>query len=486
MKRKVSAIIAVACVLTVALMLGILTTHAQDGVTENCSHEPTHAPQAEIELMDKLNGWRLRKKLQPLHRNPDLDKLAMLQASYIAQRMPYVQKAELHTDAYGYGVFERAQALGWEGYDLPELVVAGEIAAYYNNTDGALNFWQHSPPHTKAATEPGFREFGLAVLEKGCWLTQYVVMGGRPYVFPVTVDPETDWMYLTQEESWYAERADYEPIMVKFVDMEGNPLDDTDWQVFSPRMRLPNDLSYTDEFFVAYYDGERVVTSYVNIPEALVFPGKGVPESREIEVEMAELAPDIAPPTADFFTVTGAEDDPNAKYDITLIYNELGATLINTSDVALDLSTLDIVAPISNEIWSAEWLGYYYDGSMREFEPGYCIQMWSFQISSNPPVLPDECELMVSGRSAFRHSSRFWLSGRFEIAYDSVVVKTCATADGKCAFNLPTHEDIVASREAQQESITITNSSGSTTLVPLVAAERGQADSNTERSSNGN
>ncbi len=96
--------------------------------------------------MDKLNGWRLRKKLQPLHRNPDLDKLAMLQASYIAQRMPYVQKAELHTDAYGYGVFERAQALGWQGYDLPELVVAGEIAAYYNNTDGALNFWQHSPP----------------------------------------------------------------------------------------------------------------------------------------------------------------------------------------------------------------------------------------------------------------------------------------------------------------------------------------------------
>ena len=84
MKRKVSAIIAVACVLTVALMLGILTTHAQDGVTENCSLEPTHAPQAEIELMDKLNGWRLRKKLQPLHRNPDLDKLAMLQASYIA------------------------------------------------------------------------------------------------------------------------------------------------------------------------------------------------------------------------------------------------------------------------------------------------------------------------------------------------------------------------------------------------------------------
>ncbi|MFZ4825956.1 MAG: hypothetical protein ACOYLB_01240 [Phototrophicaceae bacterium] len=50
MKHKIATMLAVLSIFAVALVLGIFTTYAQDNAQgdnyENCSTEPTHAPDA--------------------------------------------------------------------------------------------------------------------------------------------------------------------------------------------------------------------------------------------------------------------------------------------------------------------------------------------------------------------------------------------------------------------------------------------------------
>ena len=58
-------------------------------------------------------------------------------------------------------------------------------------------------------------------------------------------------------------------------------------------------------------------------------------------------------------------------------------------------------------------------------------------MSYNPPPLPGECMMMVSGRSLLRPGERFWLAGRFDVMYGRDVLATCNADWGQCAFDLP-------------------------------------------------
>jgi uncharacterized protein YkwD len=395
----------------------------------------SRASLAEDEILTRLNEWRLRHDLVPLVRNTDLDDLARQQAEFVFPYAPFSGEFNFHADAYGDSVIRRAQLIGWPHYDLPEQVLVSEIAAYYPDVDGAINFWQTSPPHRSAALTAGFREAGVAVLENNGWLLCYVVLGGRPDVLPVVYDPVRHVLFLSADYSFY--RHDFTPRRVQILDEYGNRLHDQEWLVWSSRMPLPPNAG--DYITVVVTDGIREIRTDVDLYQSRVFPSQptpipsATPTARPTSAR-ALITPSPRPPTSTPLPTA----TPRAQgFDILLVYNGDSLTLINQSGAPLNLGPLTITSDFMNLRKDSSWLGRYAQVPLSAFPPNYCMQAWSYEITNDPPPLPITCRLLASGRSILPAGERFWLAGEFRVLYGAEQVATCRANDGMCAFDVP-------------------------------------------------
>lgn len=388
----------------------------------------------EWKVMSELNRWRLHSGLGPLMRNPDLDAMAMLQAEYVSPMVPFTGEVDFHTDAWGDGVAGRAVLYGWPGYedDLNKVLIS-EIAAYFPTVNGALRFWQNSPPHHDAVETAGFREVGVAVLRRGDWLLTYAVLGGRPDVMPVMYDPARDILYLTTDKSYNAEPFD--PLFVRITDKQDRALHQDDWLVWSDRVHLPHGIP--NDLIVTVSDGIRDITTEIDLREVRVFPSDPMPPASE--TTLAEFTP-IETSAASVTTAypEAVRPEPSgADFQVKMVYDDVSFTLMNQSSHDLDLSRLRIVSEVIDFSRGAQWLGRYSDKPLSAFPNRWCMQVWSYRVYSGPPELPDECTTLASGRSLLNPGDRFWLTYRFEIYYGRQLVVTCFRDDLQCGFDVP-------------------------------------------------
>jgi hypothetical protein len=396
----------------------------------------TRDPDIELQVLTELNRWRIHRGLVPLMRNTDLDTLAMGQATYKAPQVPFTGTVDFHLDAWGDGVFKRAEFYGWPSYDNePDKVLVSEIAAYFPSVSGAIHFWQNSPPHRKSVTTAGYREAGVAVLRRGDWLLSYVVLGGRQDILPVTYDPVRNLLYLSTDKSWFAHP--FRPLYVKILDDQGNRLHNDEWLVWQDRIPLPPNA--TDNITVVVTDGIQEITTHTNLYDARIYPADPLPTPQPIPTARPSLnlvraaVTPIVPTLAPTFTPMPVD----GKFDVKMVYGDTSFSLINESARELDLSKLMITSEALHFKRTADWLGKYSKVALTSFPSNWCMQVWSYEVFTGPPDLPTGCGTLASGRSLLNAGDRFWLANQFDVYYGLTLVASCRRGQKVCGFDIP-------------------------------------------------
>ncbi len=390
--------------------------------------------EAESEAMTEINRWRIRRGLSPMARNADLDFLAMQQAEYMYDQIPFSNVVDFHTDQFGDSPADRARLAGWPGYDFNTF--AAEIAAYYPSVDGAINFWQSSPVHTATAMNPGYREMGLVVLRNGNWKLFYVVVAGRPGVLPVMYDPQRRTLFLSTDQSGF-ENFEFQPSRLRILDEGGNILHEDPWLVWDNRIRLPDDA--TDRITIIMTDGVLEYATEVDLYDSRAFPSEPTPVPTFTPAATATRDPRVstATPLPPTLTPSATPEPLRDDYDVVLVYNTDVLTLRNKSGEDLNLQPLVFVSSEINAAYTATFMGAYFEGSLQSFPDDYCMQMWSFALGLSEPPLPRTCDLLASGRSILRPGDRFWVAGSFDIYFNTELIASCESSLGRCEFDVP-------------------------------------------------
>ncbi len=397
----------------------------------------------ELQILTEINRWRVHRGFLPLMRNPDLDEIALEQADYISAKVPFEGEAGFHIDAYGDGVSKRALYYGWPAYDDdPNKELISEIAAYFPSVMGSIHFWQTSKPHHDAVETAGYREAGVAVLRKGDWLLSYVELAGRQDVLPVTYDAAHNTLYLSTDQSWYAEP--FTPLYVRILDSKGNRLHSDDWLPWSERIRLP--ANPPNNLTVIVSDGIREITTNVDLSQSLIYPSD--PPPPHVATTLSTFSPLTTNPSS---TSTVSDETPaktptpiDGQFQVRMVYDNTSFSLINQSPAALDLSRLMISSHVINFSRDGQWLGHYSGVSVNRFPSTWCMQVWSFEVFTGPPAVPDGCTRMASGRSAVLAGERFWLANRFDVYYGGDLMTSCFRDTHECGFDVPASTDLTS------------------------------------------
>lgn len=399
---------------------------------------------AEAEVMTQLNQWRFRIGLAPLARNQQLDRIAGQQADYIKEQVPFLhlQDPDFHTDQFGSGIERRVERNGWAAYDNGEFL-AGEIAAYYPNVWGAVNFWQSSPVHRDTVQIAGFREAGVYVLCRRGWLLSFVVLGGRPGVLPVTYDPVSRALFMTRDVSFYSDK--FIPAFVQMQGADGIRLHQDEWLVWSDVMPLP---PYDgEELTVIMTDGITEVRSMVNLLDNRVFPSQPTPlptmtptprpTSTPVQITATPMLPTPIPSPTPM-------PEHASGYDIVLYYNINSITLVNQASAPLNVLPLAVRSTFPQLERSGSWWGAFYGGDLTRLPDRYCLQAYAGEVFNGPDRRPQTCAMFGSVRGNLRAGERFWLGRQFEVLYYREVVAVCPgvrlTEESRtCAFDIPSN-----------------------------------------------
>lgn len=236
---------------------------------------------AEIEEMARqLNLWRLSLGLGPLTYNPTLERMASVQADYVVGLPSW--PGDVHAGRSGEDPRARSQfpEFAWPTYGHPQIMSVSEITAL-GSVQSGMTFWRGSEIHTRSATNPAYRQIGIAARQYGSDILFVVVLGGQPNVLPVLLDVEGGVMYLSTEKAewsgdWIGEATDY-----RFLDAEQQIL--TDWMPWQRDIVLEDDLLEiaSQAVFIQYRDADDKRTEYqlTNDPQWSSLP---VPEPVDI------------------------------------------------------------------------------------------------------------------------------------------------------------------------------------------------------------
>lgn len=201
--------------------------------------QPDQDDAAATVVLGLLNQWRISEGLSPLILNPVLQKMALDQARLVLPKLDTIAYEDYHKDASGRSAIRRAiEVYNWPSYRLPERVEIGENAAEFP-PQLAVNFWQNSAIHRKAAANPNYREVGVAALplRRGSYLF-YTVLGSRLEVLTALIDPDGKTLYLTQDTSRYNPDRATAPTVQLF---DQNRVAITQPQAWQSKLTLPPD-----------------------------------------------------------------------------------------------------------------------------------------------------------------------------------------------------------------------------------------------------
>lgn len=210
---------------------------------------------AELEVIARINEWRIAEGGWPLKPNPTLRDMALAQGNYLLSLS--VLPDDLHTDAQGRNPRERAldPAFKWPHYAIKERIAIGENIYIGNNVNLAITYWQNSPIHREAATSTNYREVGAAVLPHPLGNIYVVVFGARPNILPALLDPVSDTLYLSAESYRYAAPGDWLTSVqgFQFIDSVLSPVDNSAWQPYNRQLDSPE----AQNFVIAYQGDEK-------------------------------------------------------------------------------------------------------------------------------------------------------------------------------------------------------------------------------------
>jgi uncharacterized protein YkwD len=399
-----------------------------------------------LEVIARLNEWRMKQGLSPLNRHPTLDAMALYHARYLSGLRSIPDGAAIHRNAQGHGVLERAryEEFNWENYGSPARTVVGEIAAVMT-VDNALAFWEQSSVHHRTVINPAYREVGVAVISQrfGRYII-VVVFGSRPNVLPAMVSPVDGSLYLTNERYTFAAGSD-DAILnadrVRLFDTEGRPIGNwTDWQ-----SKLPVPPEASDLVSVLYWDTARDIQalSIVTQPEDRVWlPGyvptaTATPTPTLTPTQTFTPTPVISPTPSPTPTLTlTPTNTPIPPPEILLIYDDRSLILLNQSTRSLDVYRLSFSGS-GTTLDGSWWQNVMTVQQLVIFQPGSCLQAWSFEAQTSPPPRPPECRSHIGVRGNLAASSRFWLQGSFEVRHQGQLITTCPSGPGRCEVDLP-------------------------------------------------
>ncbi len=233
------------------LLLGLTITRV--------SAQAANDPAAALEVIARLNQWRLQAGAAPLKPNDTLTAMAVDQATYLSTLPDIPNGNALHLGRNGEGVRERAlyPQFNWPTYGGSAAVA--EVAAV-GTLDSAMQFWQGSDLHRETITNPAVREIGVAAVPHPWGHIFIVDLGSRPDVLPALVDPRSNSLYLTWDEYKFGP-GNRPPIQFRLFDSSGRPLGAwTDWTSI---VSLPADV--TSEVYVLYNDGSSMSLADVDL-----------------------------------------------------------------------------------------------------------------------------------------------------------------------------------------------------------------------------
>lgn len=396
--------------------------------------QPQRSPRAELEMLARLNEWRLSLDLTPFKRNSTLDALAMLQASYVSSLRPYPDGVAIHRGRTGELIKDRAQ---WQPYQWPSFGQSGQIAieeiAAIRSLDGAIDFWHSSTTHRRAATNPAYREVGIAAIpiSRGGYI-YIVVLGSRPGVLPSLYDPETGLIHMTRERYPFASAFNglKTPTQVRFFDEAGRALLNGQWVDWAEQMRIPPGAG--SKVYLLLSDGTYDAMSEVDLNTDLIWLPELIPTLTPTFTPTATFTPSRTPTPRITNTPTiTPTPTPAPGPELLFLYDDQSLTMINVERYTVSLTGLEIIG--SNITLPAYWWPNFEEFAFRSRT---CVQAYSSAVSQ-PPRRPDECRLVTNQHGRLRPDQRFWLNANFEVRQNGKVIGKCEAAAGRCIVDLP-------------------------------------------------
>ena len=228
-----------------------------------------------FDMLAAMNAWRLREGLWPFKPNPTLEALASLQADYLLAKPNLPPSTYIHDGITGDKPRQRAlwDPYDWPYYYIPARTSLEEITVAQHTVEDGINWWDNSPVHHHAATNPNYREIGIAARPYPNGTVFVAVMAGRPNVLPALIHPDRTTLYLTQETYAGASGGDYITTVdeVRLLDSDHTTVlaDWQPWQATLPMPQVSGDLLYVES-----RDSQRTITTEVNV-NTDVFPLPG-------------------------------------------------------------------------------------------------------------------------------------------------------------------------------------------------------------------
>ncbi|HLV37191.1 MAG TPA: CAP domain-containing protein [Spirillospora sp.] len=393
-----------------------------------------------MEIIARVNAWRIREGVWPLKPNDTLKNMALQQAQYIAS-LPALPD-DLHVDGRGLRPRERAllTPFNWPYYELPGQIAIGENAAL-GTPDYALEFWQESALHARTALNPAYREVGVAALPYRNTILFIVVFGARPDVLPALVDPRDGrTIYLTNERFEYARFHDSMQVATKIqvFDSVGRPIYDEpiDW---TQRISVPVEAG--DAVYILSSDGEHSVISPVDLSrDRAILPVATVPT--EAPVVTTEAAPEIAatPTTAPVIqptmtpvvVATDLVPQPDEQPDLLILYSNDTLDVLNVSGATADWRTLAFHGTIDFPFTHFTRVTQF---PLEALPNRHCLQIRSQTISGD--VVKQENCSWVRSLITVSPDRLFWAQGPFEVQHNGLTITTCEPGAGVCVVDLP-------------------------------------------------
>ena len=126
----------------------------------------------ESRIFDLINGQRRRQGLRPLVYNPQLDRMAKIQAENMAR---YQKMAHVIPDASLPSLGDRARYVGYVYGRLAENVALG-----YPNAETVVEGWMNSSGHRRNILDGEVVETGVGIARSAAGGLYYCQVFGRP------------------------------------------------------------------------------------------------------------------------------------------------------------------------------------------------------------------------------------------------------------------------------------------------------------------
>lgn len=118
--------------------------------------------------------------------------------------------------------------------------------------------------------------------------------------------------------------------------------------------------------------------------------------------------------------------------DLTILYSQEGAAVINTSGRQLDLTGISF-SGTDGVLNISAWDNGFLTAPLSVFPPNDCLQVWD--VNASQQTVPNICETRHAW-VAVNDSGDFW-RGTFSVARSGVVLATCQANAGRCEVMLP-------------------------------------------------